>query len=152
MLLYIAPWLKPLGGGNFGERTHNPQHLLSVDEDADAAVEARIRIGWNKFRQCLPMGIYNWLGEGGCLAVVCKVLYYTQVRPGLSGNKKSSSGIAERLRSAYWTSNRKLVKKIAFVRWKSISVSDFWRGWVTSIAHFRWKGTSPTNHCWMAEN
>jgi len=23
----------------------------------------------------------------------------------------------------------------------------FWRGWVTSIAHFRWKGTSPTNHC-----
>jgi len=25
--------------------------MLSVDEDADAAVEARIRIGWNKFRQ-----------------------------------------------------------------------------------------------------
>jgi len=25
-------------------------------------------------------------------------------------------------------------------------------GWVTSIAHFRWKGTSPTNHCWVAEN
>jgi len=25
--------------------------------------------------------------------------------------------------------------------------------WVTSIAHFyRWKGTSPTNHCWVAEN
>jgi len=20
------------------------------------------------------------------------------------------------------------------------------------IAHFRWKGTSPTNHCWVAEN
>jgi len=30
-------------------------------------------------------------------------------------------------------------------------VSDFWRGWVTSIAHFRWKGTSPTNCCWVAE-
>ena len=28
--------------------------MLSVDGDADAAVEARIRIGWNKFRQlCL---------------------------------------------------------------------------------------------------
>jgi len=26
------------------------------------------------------------------------------------------------------------------------------RGWVTSIAHFRWKVTSPTNHCWVAEN
>jgi len=27
--------------------------MLSVDGDADAAVEARIRIGWNKFRQQL---------------------------------------------------------------------------------------------------
>jgi len=25
--------------------------MLSVDGDADAAVENRIRIGWNKFRQ-----------------------------------------------------------------------------------------------------
>jgi len=25
--------------------------MLSVDGDADAAVETRIRIGWNKFRQ-----------------------------------------------------------------------------------------------------
>jgi len=31
-------------------------------------------------------------------------------------------------------------------------VSDFWRGWVTSIAHFRWKGTTPSKHCWVAEN
>ena len=28
--------------------------MLSVDRDADAAVEARIRIGWNKFRQLVP--------------------------------------------------------------------------------------------------
>ena len=27
-----------------------------------------------------------------------------------------------------------------------------WGAWVTSIAHFRRKGTSPTNHCWVAEN
>jgi len=27
--------------------------MLSVDGDADAAVEARIRIGWSKFRQLL---------------------------------------------------------------------------------------------------
>ena len=35
---------------------------LSVDGDADVAVEARIRIGWNKFKQlyhCLPIGIYH---------------------------------------------------------------------------------------------
>jgi len=29
--------------------------MLSVDGDADAAVEAKIRIGWNKFRQLVPM-------------------------------------------------------------------------------------------------
>ena len=28
--------------------------MLSVDGDADAALEARIRIGWNKFRQLVP--------------------------------------------------------------------------------------------------
>ena len=28
---------------------------MSVDGDADAAVEARIRIGWNKFRQLVPL-------------------------------------------------------------------------------------------------
>jgi len=29
--------------------------MLSVDGDADAAAEARIRIGWNKFRQLVPL-------------------------------------------------------------------------------------------------
>ena len=29
--------------------------MLSVDGDADAAVEARIGIGWNKFRQLVPL-------------------------------------------------------------------------------------------------
>jgi len=29
--------------------------MLSVDGDADEAVEARIRIGWNKFRQLVPL-------------------------------------------------------------------------------------------------
>jgi len=28
--------------------------MLSVDGAADAAVETRIRIGWNKFRQLVP--------------------------------------------------------------------------------------------------
>jgi len=30
-------------------------NMLSVDGDADAAVETRIRIGWNKFRQLIPL-------------------------------------------------------------------------------------------------
>jgi len=29
--------------------------MLSVDGDADAVVEARIRVGWNKFRQLVPL-------------------------------------------------------------------------------------------------
>jgi len=29
--------------------------MLSVYGDADAAVKARIRIGWNKFRQLVPL-------------------------------------------------------------------------------------------------
>ena len=29
--------------------------MLSVDGDADAAVEARNRIGWNKFRQLVQL-------------------------------------------------------------------------------------------------
>ena len=29
--------------------------MLSVDGDADAAVETRIRTGWNKFRQLVPL-------------------------------------------------------------------------------------------------
>ena len=29
--------------------------MLSVNEDADAAVEARIQIGWNKFRHLVPL-------------------------------------------------------------------------------------------------
>ena len=29
--------------------------MLSVDGDADAAMEIRIRIGWNKFRKLIPL-------------------------------------------------------------------------------------------------
>ena len=63
------------------------------------------------------------------------------------GWSTSSSAIAERLRDACLTSNRKPVKT-AFVRQKSVDVSDFSTGWVTSSTHFRWRGMSPTNQCW----
>ena len=33
--------------------------MLNVHRDADAAVENRIRIGWNKFRHCLQIRIYR---------------------------------------------------------------------------------------------
>jgi len=52
--------------------------MLSVDDgDADAAVENRIRIRWNKFRQLVPLfSIYH------CTVVVCEVVRCTEVRPG----------------------------------------------------------------------
>ena len=36
---------------------------------------------------CLPIGIYRWLGEGGCIEAVFKVVCCMEVRPGLSGKK-----------------------------------------------------------------
>jgi len=35
--------------------------MLSVDGDADAAVENRIRIGWNKFRQLVPLLTHKYI-------------------------------------------------------------------------------------------
>ena len=81
-------------------------NMLSVDGDADAAVEARIRIDWNKFRQLVPLltnkdvsskmtyivssGALNstptnqlWLWEEGCIVVVCEAACCMEVRPGL---------------------------------------------------------------------
>jgi len=49
--------------------------MLSVDGDADAALEARIRNGWNKFRQLVPLLTnknVSLIREEGCTVVVCK--------------------------------------------------------------------------------
>jgi len=54
--------------------------MLSVDGDADAAVEARIRIGWNKLKQLVPLLTnrdISLIKRGGCIAAVCKVVGYT---------------------------------------------------------------------------
>ena len=63
--------------------------MLRADGDADAAVETRIRIVWNKFRQSVPL-LTNMdisLIRRNRLGVVCKVVCYTEVRPGLSVKK-----------------------------------------------------------------
>jgi len=68
--------------------------ILNVAGDADAAVEPRVWIGWNKFRQLVPLLTnrdYRWLGEGGCTAVVCKVVCYTEVRPACQERKRGGS-------------------------------------------------------------
>ena len=59
----------------------------------------------------------------------------------------SSSAIAERPCDACTTLNRKPVKN-------SVCYAEICRHewFLKGIAHFRCKGTSPTNHCWVAEN
>jgi len=58
--------------------------IMSVDGDADAAVEA-VHKGWNKFRQ-LVLPITNteshFLWEGNYAEVVCIVVYYMAVKHG----------------------------------------------------------------------
>ena len=51
--------------------------------DADAAVEARIRIGWNKFRQLGPL----LTNKDVSLIIVCEAACCMEVRPGLQGKK-----------------------------------------------------------------
>ena len=62
--------------------------MLSVDGDADAAVEARIRIGWNKFRQLVPLLTNKDVslilrGRLYSSCVRSSMLPNTEVRPGL---------------------------------------------------------------------
>jgi len=69
--------------------------VLSMDGDADAAVEARIRIGWNKFRQLVPLLSNRDIsvslitrGRQYSSYVPSSMLPYMEVKPDLSGKKK----------------------------------------------------------------
>jgi len=59
--------------------------MLSVDGDADAAVEARIRICWNMFWQLVPLLTnkdVSLIMRGRCIVAVCKAACCMEVRPG----------------------------------------------------------------------
>ena len=60
--------------------------MLSIDRDADAAVETRIRIVWNKFRQLVPLLTNKDIPlsvRGRLYTVVCEVVCCMEVGPGL---------------------------------------------------------------------
>jgi len=64
--------------------------MLSVDGNADAAVEARIWTGWNKFTQLVPLLTIKDISftvrgrlYSSCVAVVCEVVRHMEVRPRL---------------------------------------------------------------------
>ena len=52
--------------------------MLSVDGDADAAVETRIRIGWNKFRQLVPLPHIHPSNSNSGLHSCIIITVYTQ--------------------------------------------------------------------------
>ena len=60
--------------------------MLSVDGDADAAVEARVCKGWNKFRQLVPLLInknVSFLMRGKFYtSCVCVIIRYMAVKRG----------------------------------------------------------------------
>jgi len=47
--------VKDIASQSTGDKFCYLSNMLSVDGDADAALETRIRIGWNKFRQLVPV-------------------------------------------------------------------------------------------------
>jgi len=61
--------------------------MLSVYGDADAAVEARIRTGLNKFRQLVPLltnkDVSFIIIRGKCTVVVCEAVCCVEVRSGV---------------------------------------------------------------------
>ena len=60
-------------------------NMLSVDVDADAAVETRIIIGWNKFRHLVPLLINNDISltvRGRYTAIVCEAVCCMELRSG----------------------------------------------------------------------
>jgi len=57
--------------------------MLSVDGDADVAVEARIRIGWNKLVPLLTNKDVSLIMRGRLYSSVCEAACCMEVRPGL---------------------------------------------------------------------
>jgi len=58
--------------------------MLSVDGDANTAMEIRIRIGWNKFKQLVPLlsNKDTLIVRGRLYNSLCEVVCCMEVRPG----------------------------------------------------------------------
>jgi len=66
--------------------------MLSVEGDADAAVDARIRVGWNKFRQLVPLLTNKDIslirrGKLCCSCVRSSMLHGSETWPVIKENK-----------------------------------------------------------------
>jgi len=87
--------------------------MLSVDGDADAAVEARIRRGWNKLRQLVPLLTNRDISliRRGCIAVVCKsMLHGSETCPVRKENEMALQ--RAEMRMVRWMSNVKVKDRV----------------------------------------
>ena len=82
---------------------------VSVDRDADAAVETRIQIGWNKFRQLVPL-----LPNKDTSLIVRGRLYSSCVQSSMLHIRKENEVALQRaeMRIARWMCDVKLQDRV----------------------------------------
>ena len=97
---------------------------------------------------CLPIRIYHWLGEGGCMAAVCEVVCYMEVRPGLSGLKMrwhfseqrwEVKGVKTKTRNRWYNTDTR-AKQAAMV-WACVVKRRHWLG--EEIIEYEVEGSRP---------
>jgi len=78
--------------------------MLSVDGDADAAEETRIRIGWNKFRQLVPLLTNKDISltmrgrlYSSCVQSTCSILHGSENWPVRKENEVALQGAEMRM-------------------------------------------------------
>ena len=70
--------------------------MLSVAGDADAAVEARIQIGWTKFRRLVPLLTIGYITDKEREAVQQLCAKYAIRKRDLAGQERKRGGISAR--------------------------------------------------------
>ena len=119
--------------------------MLSVDGDADAAVEARIRIGWNEFRQLVPL-----LSNKDVSLIMRERLYSSCVRSSmLHGSetwpvrKENVVALSKELRERLGVDDIALVLQQNRLRWYVHVLRKDYDDWVKKCMEYEVKGSRP---------
>ena len=142
--------------------------MLTVDGDADAAAEARIRIGWNKSLQFVPLLTNRDISliKRGRLYSSCvrnSMLYRSETWPVWKENKMALH--RAEMRTVRWMCNVKAKDKVPRREWRDrLGIDDIilvlqqnrlrWYGhvlrkedidWVKKCMEYEMEGSRPTN-------
>jgi len=95
--------------------------MLSVDGDDDAAVEARIRVGWNKFRQLVPLLTNRDISlirrgrlYSSCVRILSSMLHGSETWP-VSKENEVALQRAE-MRTVRWMCSVKVAEQLIRIR------------------------------------